>query len=150
MNERDLLRALRAAVADGRVSVDLDCRRLRHTDSPIAVEADHNRWLYGVLALGVAVGFGLGWKWGVAALVPGVAAYWTVGRPWIHRRMRARFLDTTLDMLVDFKKLWHLHGVTLRLEADGTACASPDGDWRRFVLDRLMTPAAGAEPVSGG
>ena len=142
MNEKDLLRALNRAVADGRVSVALDCVRLQHTDSPIAVQADHNRWLYAVTAATVGAGLAFGWVRGAVALAVGVAVYFRFGRPWVHRRMRARFFATTLDDIADFKKIWHLRGVTLTLTATGLLCASPDGDWRRFALDYLIGPVA--------
>lgn len=144
MNENDLLRALRAAIGDGRIRVRLDCKRLLHTDSPIAMQADHNRWIYGVVAFAA-------WAWalssdpmrGLVALVLGIIFYFGYGREWVYRRMRARFHDATLCDTGAFKKLWHLRGVTL-CDAGGNACASPDQDWRRFVLDRVL--AEGAEP----
>lgn len=135
--ERDLLRALARAVREGRVSVALDLKRLLHTDSPIAVQADHNRWLYGVTAAAAVAGLAWGWRPGLVALAAGVVLYFAVGRPWMHRRMRVRFFDAVLDDLAAFKKLWHLRGVTLT--AGDAVCASPGGDWRRFVLDRLRT-----------
>lgn len=144
MDERDLLVALARGIADGSVAVDLDCKRLLHTDSPIALQADHNRWLYGVALAAVAVGFGWDWTRGLVALVIGVVFYAGIGRPWIYRRMRARFYNTTLFDLDAFKRLWRLRGVTLRI-APAVACASPDGDWRRFVLDRVVAKPAVAD-----
>lgn len=134
--ERDLLRALARAVADGRVAVALDCRRLLHTDSPIAVQAEHNRWLYGVVAASAGAALIWGWRAGLAVLGLTVAVYFAVGRPWIHRRMRARFFDKVLSDLAAFKRLWHLNGVTLT--AGEASCVSPGGDWRRFVLDQVV------------
>lgn len=133
--ERDLLRTLARAVRDGRVTVTLDLKRLLHTDSPIAVQAEHTRWLYGVTAAAVVAGLAWGWRPGLAALVAGVIVYFAVGRPWMHRRMRGRFLDSVLNDLAAFKKLWRLRGVTLKV--GDTVCESPGGDWRRFVLDWL-------------
>ncbi len=138
VTENDLLRALAAAVAEGRVTAALDCRRLLHTDSPIAVQADHNRWLYGIALAAGGAALALGWRIGLAALAAGVGLYFAVGRPWIHRRMRARFSEKTLTDIADFKRLWQLKGVTLTLAAGGVSCASPGGDWRRFVMDRVL------------
>jgi hypothetical protein len=147
MNEIDLLRALARAIYEERVHVALDYKRLQHTDSPIAVQADHNRWLYGIAAtaLGVAVGWDI--MRGMVALVLGIMFYAAHGRPWMHRRMRDRFYTYTLKSTHDFKQLWHLRGVVLTAVPDGHSgippiCASPDGDWRRFVLDHLMTSEA--------
>lgn len=139
LNENDLLRALRAAIGDGRIDVRLDCKRLLHTDSPIAVQADHNRWIYGVVAFAAgswAVSSDPGR--GLVALALGIIFYFGYGREWIYRRMRARFHGPVLADTGAFKKLWHLRGVILQ-DAGGHACASPDQDWRRFVLDRVLT-----------
>lgn len=135
VTEKDLLRVLARAIRDGRVAVALDLGRLLHTDSPIAVQAEHTRWLYGVTAAAVVAGFAWGWRPGLAALAAGVVLYFTVGRPWIRRRMRARFFESVLDDPAAFKKLWRLRGVMLRV--GDAVCDSPGGDWRRFVLDRL-------------
>ncbi|MDX1484739.1 MAG: hypothetical protein R3229_09675 [Alphaproteobacteria bacterium] len=137
MDERDLLRLLAAALADGRVSVRLDVKRLRNIDSPIFVEADSNRWLYGIMAATLGLGLGLSWLAGIGALALGVGSYFAVGRPWIRGRMVARFHEQALTDIAAFKKLWRLHGVTLALAARPVLCRSPAGDWRRFVLDHL-------------
>lgn len=135
MDEKDLFRALRAAIDDGRVRVDLDLKRLQHTDSPIALQADVNRWLYGVIAAALAVGFTWDWMRGLVALALGVVFYFGLGRRWVRGRMRARFHDRVLADIAQFKKIWRLRGVTLIF--GDAQCASPDCDWRRFVLDRL-------------
>lgn len=145
MDERDLLTALARAIADGGVGVDLDCKRLAHTDSPIAVQAEDTRLLYAIVALTLAVGFGWDWRGGIAVAAIGIVSYFGFARPWLHRRMRARFFASTLFDLAGFKRLWRLRGVTLRMTAGPAAdraCASPEGDWRRFVLDHVMAPAA--------
>lgn len=148
-DERDLLAALARAVGEGVVTVELDCKRLLHTDSPIAVQADHTRWLYAIGLAVLAVGFLWDWTRGLVALVIGVVFYAGVGQPWIYKRMRARFFTKTLFDIAAFKRLWRLSGVGLNMVgADGqpVSCASPDGDWRRFVLDRL-TPDRRAAPT---
>lgn len=138
VTERDLLRALAAAIADGRVTVALDCRRLLHTDSPIAVQADHNRWLYAITAAVIGATLAVDWQAGLAVLTGAVALYFAVGRPWIHRRMRARFFGSVVADTTDFKRLWRLRGVTLALATGAAVCASPGGDWRRFALDHVL------------
>ena len=47
----DLFRELRRLVASGALRLDLDLARLDHIDSPVAVEADSNIWVYGLIAL---------------------------------------------------------------------------------------------------
>ncbi|MFM2130324.1 MAG: hypothetical protein RL477_1870 [Pseudomonadota bacterium] len=161
MDERDLLAALARAISDGAVSVELDCNRLMHTDSPIAVQAEHTRWLYGIVAVTLAVGFGWDWTRGLAALILGIVFYAGIGRPWLHRRMRARFFTSTIFDTGQFKRLWRLKGVTLRLAGAAAAlsagpagggedsCDSPQGDWRRFVLDRVMGDGKALDPGRG-
>ena len=150
MNESDLFNALAVAIREGCVIVDLDCRKLRHIDSPIAVEADYNRWIYAIAVIAAAAGFLVDWMVGLGVLAVGVVAYFAKGRPWIEARMRERFRSQILHDIKLFKKLWNLKGVTLTLAATaaGTdaafvACASPDGNWRRFVLDHVTPPAPG-------
>lgn len=137
MDENDLFRILGQAIAAGRVSVALDHRRLNHQDSPICVEADSNRWIYCIMAAGIATGLLWGWKWGVGAAAGGLALYFAIGRHWVRRRMTARFHDRALADIAQFKKLWRLNGVTLTLMSRPVLCRSPRGDWRRFVLENL-------------
>lgn len=141
MNEIDLLRVLARAIYEEKVHVALDYKRLLHTDSPIAMQADHNRWLYGIAAAALTVGIGWDLIRGLVALALGIMFYVAHGRPWMRRRMRERFYTYTLKSTDDFKQLWHLRGVVLQ-DIGGNVCASPDGDWRRFVLDHVMTPDA--------
>lgn len=142
MDERDLLVALARAIGEGLVSVEFDHARLMHTDSPVAVQADQNRWLYGIAAAVAALGFGWDWRVGVGALVLGTGLYLAIGRPWVRRRMRARFFSATLYDSGAFKRLWRIGGVTLRA-AGAAPCAAPAGDWRRFVLNQVMGARTG-------
>jgi hypothetical protein len=144
MDENDLLHILGEAVAAGRVSVALDYKRLKHQDSPICVEADSNRWIYGIMAATLGAGFLVAWTAGAGALAGGLALYFAVGRDWVHRRMAARFHDRTLKDIAQFKRLWRLNGVTLALCSRPALCRSPRGDWRRFVLENLA-PGNGRE-----
>ena len=137
MDENDLFALLKEAITTGRATVGLDYGRLNHVDSPICVEADANRWIYGIMAATLGAGFGLAWHAGLAALAVGVVAYFALGRGWIRRRMTARFHGQALDDIAIFKKLWRLNGVTIALVSRASLCRSPDGDWRRFVLVNL-------------
>lgn len=142
MDENDLFRLLGEAIAVGRVSVALDYKRLNHTDSPICVEADSNRWIYGTMAAALGVGYFAGWPAGLAALAAGIALYFAFGRNWVRRRMAARFNGRALSDIAQFKRLWRLNGVTLALASRPVICRSPKGDWRRFVLENLAKDAA--------
>lgn len=137
MDENDLFLILGQAIAAGRVSVNLDYKRLKHQDSPICVEADTNRWIYGIMAVTLGAGFLVAWWAGAAAAAAGVALYWAVGRSWVHRRMAGRFRDRILEDIALFKKLWRMKGVTLTLASRPILCHSPGGDWRRFVMENL-------------
>ncbi len=138
MDENDLFALLKEAIDAGRVSVGLDYGRLNHQDSPICVEADSNRWIYGIMAVTLGAGFGLAWHAGLAALGLGLALYFAIGRGWIRRRMWDRFDATALDDIAVFKKIWRLNGVTIALVSRASLCRSPSGDWRRFVLANLV------------
>ncbi|MDH3241869.1 MAG: hypothetical protein OEO83_14525 [Alphaproteobacteria bacterium] len=137
MDENDLFAALKLAIAAGRVSVRFDYKRLNHQDSPLCVEADSNRWIYGIMAATLAAGFLVVWWAGVAALIIGVALYWGIGRNWVRRRMEGRFHNRILEDIGLFKKLWRIHGVTLALTSRPVLCHSPGGNWRRFVMQNL-------------
>jgi hypothetical protein len=150
MDERDLFSALSRAIRAGEVVVDLDCRRLFHTDSPIAVQAEQTRWIYGCGVVALAAGFGLGWQYGAGVVAAGFILYAAVVRPRIRRRMVERFYQSTIFEIGLFKKLWRVRGVTMRkalAQGGEIVCASPDGDWRRFALDHLMAGTAGVPPL---
>ncbi|MCZ6884845.1 MAG: hypothetical protein O7E53_00620 [Alphaproteobacteria bacterium] len=138
MDEKDLLTLLKEAIAAGRVSVALDFKRLAHMDSPICVEADSNRWIYGIMFSAIGAGLVVDWTAGVAVVALGVGLYFAIGRGWIERRMTARFHDLALGDIAAFKKLWRLNGVTLGLVSRAALCRSPGGDWRRFVLKHMV------------
>ena len=57
--DTELLAALRASLRAGRVELRLDARRLDLVDSPVSVQAETTRWLYGMV-----VATGVGWWWG--------------------------------------------------------------------------------------
>jgi hypothetical protein len=108
------------------------------------VEADTNRWIYGIMASTLAAGFLLAWWAGLAVLATGVALYWGIGRNWVRRRMARRFQDRILEDIALFKKLWRSTGVTLALTSRPVLCHSPSGDWRRFVIENLAGGHSGA------
>lgn len=133
MEDFDYLRILRGAIEAGLIKASLDLGKLEHIDSPISVQADSNRWIYGLIVVIAAAGWFGGLWWGVAAALAGAAAWFTVGRPWHRRRMEQRFHDLTLQNPDQWKKLWRMPGVVLIDATTGAECASPSGNWRAFV-----------------
>jgi hypothetical protein len=130
----DLLRALQRLHAEGKIEIRVEPKRLNHLDSPVAVEADSNIWIYGFLAVAALAG----WQWGLvaaaAALGLGILVYLTLGKAYIHRRIERRVRERALSNLETWRKLWRLSGLTLVAAGQGVApCASPEGNWMGFV-----------------
>jgi len=130
----DLLVALRRLIAEGKVELAVEPKRLNHIDSPVAFEADGNIWAYGFLALATVAYFVSGVAAAGVCLALGVAVYLTLGRAYVHRRIEHRVRGAALTDLDTWRKAWRFAGLTLR-RADGTLCASPDGNWMAFVRD---------------
>ena len=141
MEDTDLLEILRSAEADGRVIIGLDPRKLDHIDSPISIQAESTRWIYGLMA-GVLVVWWFGGAYAaIGAIAAGALIYATIGRRQVERNVRRRFYSLAVTDIGVWRKLWRLEGITLSLDSSGEACASPDGNWQRFVLDRLAPGA---------
>jgi hypothetical protein len=138
-----LLAALRRGVADGKVELGVEPKRLNHIDSPVAFEADGNIWAYAALFIAAV----LGWRWGMvpglAALAVGVVVYLTLGRAYMYRRIERRVRGAALDDLEKWRKLWRFRGLTLTAtdRQDLAPCMSPDGNWMAFTR-ALLAPAA--------
>ncbi len=148
MEDTDLLEMLRAAAADGRVTIGLDAGKLDDVDSPISIQAESTRWIYGLMAAALL----LWWLWGATAGVGAIAAgaliYATIGRKQVERNVRRRFYGLAITDIGVWRKLWRLEGIALSLDPNGKACASPDGNWQRFVLDNLAPACAARLPKS--
>jgi hypothetical protein len=90
MNEAstdELFRELRALLARGKLRLELDLARLDHIDSPVAVEADSNIWVYGAIAVCAAAFWQGGTYPGIAAIAISLALYFTVARRYVRRRL---------------------------------------------------------------
>ncbi|HET7594627.1 MAG TPA: hypothetical protein VFK49_04185 [Stellaceae bacterium] len=131
----ELLAALRRGVAEGKVELNVEPKRLNHIDSPVAFEADGNIWAYAALFIAAL----LWWRWGMAsglaALALGVVVYLTLGRSYMYRRIERRVRGAALDDLEKWRKLWRFAGLTLTAKErrDLAPCASPDGNWMAFT-----------------
>ncbi len=141
MEDTDLLEMLRAAEADGRVTIGLDPRKLDDVDSPISIQAESTRWIYGLMAAALFVWWLGGASAGIGAIAAGALIYATIGRRQVERNIRRRFYGQGIGDIGTWRKLWRLEGITLSLDSSGEACASPDGNWQRFVLDHIAPGA---------
>jgi len=132
----DYLPYLQRYIADGRISVELDFRRLGRADSPVLIEAEKTMcvWAFflGVPLLAWFVGCWGAGAWGAAVL----AAYFFWARPLIRAKTRRLITE---QVLTDYRKwtaLWGFGGVTLASTSpsgDKETCVSPSGNWMRFV-----------------
>ena len=127
-----LFSMLRRLRDEGKVALRLDFKKLTHLDSPVGSEADGNIWAYGGLALAIAAWWFRGWQAAVGVAVAGVLIYFTVGRWYMHRRIRRRVEDKALADLALWRKLWKFGGVALVPHA-GEECAAPQGNWMALV-----------------
>lgn len=150
MEDTDLLEMLRSAEADGRVIVGLDPRKLDDVDSPISVQAESTRWIYGLMAGAILVWWLGGAYAGIGAIAAGALIYATIGRWQVERNVRRRFYNGGIRDIGTWRKLWRFEGITLACNPSagtegGPVCRSPDGNWQRFVLDNIAPAcAAGA------
>jgi hypothetical protein len=119
--------------AAGRFSLRLDYGRLTHIDSPVGVEADGNLFAYGLLVVvGLAWWLG-GWQWAVGLAALGTLVYFTLGRAYMHRRVKRRVETQALIDLGLWRKLWSFGGVTLIETGSGSEFAAPKDNWMALV-----------------
>ncbi len=116
----------------------VEAKRFDHMDSPVAVDADSNLWFYGLIVVAGVIWWFAGTYYGVAALAAAAIIYGTIGRGIVERKLRRRFFEIGLKDIMNWRKLWRFKGITLKHPASGAVCASPEGNWQRFVLDHLV------------
>jgi hypothetical protein len=139
----ELFARLRRLCAEGRVTIELDNKRLMHIDSPVSFEAWGNQLLYPLLLLTVAAWWWFGWKVGAGAAVASVLIYLTIGKAFLYRRIERRVRGQVLEDVVRWRKLWSFGGVSLHTkgeDAGSSTCASPGDNWMEFV--RRLTKSA--------
>lgn len=146
MEDTDYLRLMREAVSAGHIRATLDYAKLEHVDSPISVQADSNRWIYGLIVVVSAAAWFGGMWWGIGAATLGAAGWFGIGKRWHRQRMERRFYDLSLQHSEEWKKLWRMPGVTLIDTRTGAECVSPAGNWRGFV----GTASQAAAPPTAG
>ena len=151
MEDTDYLRLIREAVAAGHIRPTLDYAKLEHIDSPISLQADSNRWIYGLIIVIAATAWFGGMWWGIGTAAAGTAVWFSIGKRWHRRRMEQRFYELSLQNTEAWKKLWRLPGVALIDTRTGAECVSPAGNWRGFVgtatQASLPPTAVGASPI---
>ena len=129
----ELFRALRQSVADGRIALTCDFRRLQHMDCPVAVEADANIWAYAVLAAAIIALWRGGWWAALAVGAVGVALYFSIGQSYVRHRIRRRIDERALASLDVWQRLWRFGGIALAPAGGGETCAAPQGNWMALV-----------------
>jgi hypothetical protein len=140
MNEASpdvLLRGLRGLIESGAVRLELDLGKLDQMDSPVAVEADSNIWVYGAIPFCALVFWQFGLWPGLASIAAGLALYFTVGRAYVRRRLAVRVHERALRNSELWRRLWRFGGVMLIDAANGARCAAPDGNWMALVRARV-------------
>ena len=146
-NAVELFRALGGLVAEGRIALGYDFKRLQHMDCPVASEADANLWAYGTVAAALVALWLGGWWIAGAVSVAGVALYFTLGQFYVRRRIRRRVAERALESLDVWQRLWRFGGITLAAR-EGATCAAPAGNWMEMVRGlRVPSPPSGAERV---
>ena len=134
---RDLFRELCRLVASGTLRLELDLARLDHIDSPVAVEADSNIWVYGLIAVCAVVFWREGMLPGVAAVAASLVLYSTAGRTYVRRRLIRRVHERALGDDEVWRRLWRFGGVTLveseSAEDPTERCTAPQGNWMALV-----------------
>jgi len=133
-SDSELLTDLRDQLRTGGVTLALDLARLDKTDSPVSVQAESTRWLYGLIGLGAAATGWQGLPGGLVACIVGVSVWYAWVRPDVGRRIRARVDTHALHDVGLWRRLWRFGGVQLRAGA-GVECMAPAGNWMQFVRD---------------
>jgi hypothetical protein len=137
----DLFRELRRLLERGELRLELDLARLDHIDSPVAVEADSNIWVYGLIVVCAAAFWQGGTGPGVAAIGISLVLYFTVARAYVRRRLSRRVHERALGDGEVWRRLWRFGGVTL-VGDRGARCAAPEGNWMAVVRSLSTCSAA--------
>jgi hypothetical protein len=133
----ELFRGLCRLRERGTLRLDLDFARLDHIDSPVAVEADSNIWIYGSIVVCIAVFGRLGLWPGIAAICVSLALYQTVGRAYVRHRLSRRVREQALGDSRSWRQLWQFGGVSLVVDTPGAEqrCTAPGGNWMALVRE---------------
>jgi len=84
------LNQLKQLVADGKISLKIDQKRLTHMDSPVVCDPDSTRWLYALAVVAAVVWWRLGTTYGLVAIAVAGIIYATLARTYVKRRLERR------------------------------------------------------------
>lgn len=134
-SDEEYLKQLQVWVERDIVRLECDARKLTALDSPVAVQAEKERWAMATVVL-AGIGWWQGGPW--AALGAGVAvlvAYAVFGRRHGAKLIERRVREKALKEIDLWRKLWRHGGVRLIFtpERPSPVCASPDQSWIQFV-----------------
>jgi hypothetical protein len=135
-----LFQALSRLRDQGKVSLRLDFSRLNHMDSPVGVEADSNIWVYGGVTLSLLALWLGGAYWALGVAAAGIAAYYTMGRAYVRRRLGRRIEERAFKDLELWQKLWRWGGIALVPASGGEICSAPKGNWIALVRSLRAQP----------
>jgi len=129
------LNQLKRLVADGKISLKIDQKRLTHMDSPVVCDPDSTRWLYALAVVAGVVWWRLGTTYGLVAVAVAGIIYATLARTYVKRRLERRVQEIALSDPTIWRKLWRFGGVALIAKDSGAdaPCTAPKDNWVAFM-----------------
>ena len=122
--------ALRQAIREGEVRVEISRTRLSHIDCPVAADALATRALYLMVALGAVAYWQMPWQLAGVFCAAMLLFYATAGYPWVGKRMQKTALVQLLDSIALWDKMWEFGGVALYDRQGGLLAESGGPNWR--------------------
>jgi tetratricopeptide (TPR) repeat protein len=139
-SEDEHVSRLRTAHASGRLRMRIDPEKLRFPHSPLRVE------FYDTRAFMLVLGCWVGSFWllpATQALIPAATVtllYLLVGRKYVAGKMSAYALAKMLAEPSLLDPVWRTGALIMTDTATGREEPSPDGNWRLFVEDIVLSP----------
>ena len=129
------LNQLKQLLAEGKLSLKIDQKRLTHMDSPVVCDPDSTRWLYALAVIAAVVWWRLGTTYGLVAVAVAGLIYATLARTYVKRRLERRVQEKALSDPTIWGKLWRFGGVALVAKEGGeaTLCTAPKDNWVTFM-----------------
>ena len=145
--------ALRQAIRDGEIRVEIHPRRLSHIDCLVAADALATRALYLMVALGAFSFWLMPWQLAGIFCASMLLFYATAGNHWVGKQMQKAALVQLLDSLSLWDKMWAFGGVALYDRHGGLLAESGGPDWRvwadRVTQSTMNLNASSLEVKSG-
>ena len=129
------LNQLKQLLADGKLSLKIDQKRLTHMDSPVVCDPDSTRWLYALAVVAALVWWRFGTTYGLVAVAVAGLTYATLARTYVKRRLERRVQEKALADPTIWRKLWRFGGVALVAKDGGATalCTAPKDNWVTFM-----------------